>query len=115
MDRFYLQNAALYKRLLSNIDASKPKAHFSRHTAGSSTEDQVREQSNSDMIVAARIRPILEEDLNAGFPCAVYPRTSAREDGPQIVDLHDLYNHPRGRPEIRVCRNSSRTRVSRIC
>lgn len=101
MDRFYLENAGLYSKLISSIDPELPAPHFSRHGAAPLKDDVAGEQYNPTTVVAVRVRPMLEEDLAAGFPRAVYPRT-ARQDGAQIVDIHDLYNHPRGRPVIKV-------------
>ncbi|RYP70885.1 hypothetical protein DL771_005135 [Monosporascus sp. 5C6A] len=45
----------------------------------------------------ARVRPLLSEEIATGFPCAVFPRTAQ----PGVVDIHDLYNHPRGRPILK--------------
>ncbi|KAK6069433.1 kinesin motor domain-containing protein [Seiridium cupressi] len=53
--------------------------------------------NSPDMVVSARIRPMLEEDVAAGFPCAIFPRSVHTG----IVDVHDLYNHPRGRPVLK--------------
>ncbi|KAI1779191.1 P-loop containing nucleoside triphosphate hydrolase protein [Hypoxylon cercidicola] len=49
------------------------------------------------MVVSARIRPHLDEDLASGFPCALFPRAGQ----PNVVDIHDLYNHPRGNPILK--------------
>ncbi|KAB5526384.1 kinesin motor domain-containing protein [Coniochaeta sp. 2T2.1] len=49
------------------------------------------------MVVAARVRPLLDEDTAAGFPRAVFPRS----DGTGVVNIHDLYNHPKGRPILK--------------
>ncbi|KAK3704357.1 hypothetical protein LTR37_013910 [Vermiconidia calcicola] len=100
MDRFYLQNADLYRSLIDSVDSTVPAPHFSRHKAPPPNETVVKEQYNPDMVVAARIRPMLDEDVTVGFPRAVYPR-ARRTDEPQVVDLQDLYNHPRGRPVLR--------------
>jgi kinesin family member 2/24 len=92
MDQFYLQNAALYRAL---VKALKP--------AGQSRPGEVApETTSSDMVVSARIRPLLDEDLAAGFPCAIFPRS----DQSGAVDIHDLYNHPRGRPILKVMTTS---------
>ena len=103
MDRFYLENAALYQKLVDSFDAAAPVPHFSRFkaTASSRQEVEVEEQRDPNMIVSARIRPMLDDDLDAGFPCAAFPRSSKLEE-PQVVDIHDLYNHPRGRPLLKV-------------
>lgn len=88
MDQFYLDNAALYQTL---VKAVRPPPALK---AG----DTVAETTSPDMVVGARIRPLLDEDIAAGFPCAVFPRSS--QIG--MVDIHDLYNHPRGRPILKV-------------
>lgn len=88
MDKFYLDNAALYETL---VERATPAPIPAGQAAGNNLD-------NSNMIVAARIRPQLDEDLASGFPCAVYPRSGA-EAG--VVDIHDLYNHPRGRPVLK--------------
>ncbi|RYP73691.1 hypothetical protein DL769_004162 [Monosporascus sp. CRB-8-3] len=58
------------------------------------------------MVVSARVRPLLDEDIAAGFPCAVFPRPAQAG----VVDIHDLYNHPRGRPILK----SSKYQVDRL-
>lgn len=83
MDRFYLDNTGLYQRLVA---AYKPAPGAA-----------VAEETSSDMVVSARVRPLLDQDIDAGFPCAVFPRP----DQPGVADVHDLYNHPRGRPVLR--------------
>ncbi|OIW26752.1 P-loop containing nucleoside triphosphate hydrolase protein [Coniochaeta ligniaria NRRL 30616] len=87
MDQFYLDNAALYRTL---VKALKP-------TPSPNTVDAATETTSPDMVVGARIRPLLGEDVAAGFPCAVFPRTGQKS----VVDIHDLYNHPRGRPILK--------------
>lgn len=91
MDRFYLDNAALYQTLVRNLNSTIP--------ASQTTQEMPTEAINPDMVVTARIRPLLDEDIDAGFPCAVYPRSGQAG----VVDIHDLYNHPRGRPILKVC------------
>ncbi|KAK8127848.1 diatom spindle kinesin 1 [Apiospora sp. TS-2023a] len=88
MDKFYLENVALYESL---VERATP-APLARK-AGQPTD-----LVEANMLVAARIRPQLGEDLASGFPCAVYPRSGA-EDG--VVDIHDLYHHPRGKPVLK--------------
>lgn len=104
MDQFYLYNKTLYRKLVDEFDPTAPVAHFSRHTAAPSEDDLKSaelEQENPNMIVCARIRPMLDEDVSAGFPRAAYSReTSSGND--KIVDLHDLYHHPIKQPELRV-------------
>ncbi|KAM0816700.1 putative Kinesin motor domain-containing protein [Seiridium cardinale] len=87
MDQFYLNNATLYQSL---VKGSTPLPVSRTVTAATGT-------TSPDMVVSARIRPMLEEDVAAGFPRAIFPR-SVHTD---IVDVHDLYNHPRGRPVLK--------------
>lgn len=86
MDRFYLENVALYQALVKEF---RPDG---------AVEASKAESTSPDIIVSARIRPLLDDDITAGFPCAVYPRLTA----PGVADIHDLYNHPRGRPVLKV-------------
>ncbi|KAI0172233.1 P-loop containing nucleoside triphosphate hydrolase protein [Hypoxylon sp. FL1284] len=88
MDQFYLDNATLYQNLVKRLKPAPP-------TARSAAEPT--EVPSPDMIVSARIRPLLEEDLASGFPRALFPRAGQ----PNVVDIHDLYNHPRGIPILK--------------
>lgn len=105
MDRFYLQNVSLYQKLVEAFDPDALIPHFSRQEATPSTNPPTSRNTarrNTGVLVGARIRPMLEDDLAAGFPRAIYPR-AGQVDEPQTVDLHDLYNHPRQRPVLRGC------------
>ena len=88
MDQFYLQNAALYQSLVDKSNAA-PEILLAKGRM---------ERISTDLIVTARVRPLLDEDLADGFPSAVFPHSA--ETG--AVDIHDLYNHPRGRPVLKV-------------
>ncbi|ORY69061.1 P-loop containing nucleoside triphosphate hydrolase protein [Pseudomassariella vexata] len=89
MERFLLDNVALYQTLVKRF---KPSPAVSYTRGGESTETP-----SPDIVVSVRIRPLLDEGLTSGFPCAVFPR--ADETG--VVDVHDLYHHPRGRPILK--------------
>ncbi len=88
MDRFLQQNAAQYQSLVKAFNPSRT----------AKVDNRI---SSSDMVVSARIRPLLKEEVASGFPSAVFKRTTQ----PGVVDIHDLYNHPRGRPLLKVPRN----------
>jgi kinesin family protein 2/24 len=88
MDKFILDNVARYQALLKALKPVPP----------SPTDRTMAGTSNPNMVVGARIRPLLEEEVTTGFPCAIFPRSA--EAG--VVDIHDLYNHPRGRPILKV-------------
>jgi kinesin family protein 2/24 len=92
MDRFYLDNAAQYRTLVKAFNSTAP--------APRTMQEVATETTSPDMVVSARIRPLLDEDVATGFPCAVYPRSAQAG----VVDIHDLYNHPRGRPILKVRR-----------
>lgn len=106
MDAFYLKNKARYEKLVDSFDPSAPVAHFSRHGAAPPEQQKantVFEECNPDMVVSARIRPMLDDDLQAGFPRAAYPR-SELSGAAQAIDLHDLYHHPIAPPSLKVGR-----------
>ncbi len=88
MDRFYLDNATQYQTLVKALNPT-PRPRINKINAGT---------TSPDMVISARIRPLLEEDVAAGFPCAIFPRSA--QTG--VVDIHDLYNHPKGRPILKV-------------
>lgn len=88
MDQFYLKNAALYKSLVNQFNAK----------SASQTPKEPTGPCNPNMVVAARIRPLSEEDEAAGYPVALHPFSSQNGE----LDVHDLYNHPRGRPILKV-------------
>jgi kinesin family member 2/24 len=82
MERFYLDNVTKYHSLIDNLD-SCPKPRITNGKSG------------SNMIVSARIRPLTEKE---GFPSAIFPRANQKN----VVDIHDLYHHPRGIPILKV-------------
>lgn len=92
MDRFLLNNVAQYQALVKALGPA-PETQIAQ---------VVTRKTNPDMVVSARIRPLLSHDVAAGFPCAVFPRSAQAG----VVDLHDLYNHPRGRPILKVRRKT---------
>ena len=93
MDRFYLDNAAQYRTLVKAFNDTTPLPR---------TRKVATETTSPDMVVSARIRPPQSEDVAAGFPCAVFPRST--QTG--VIDIHDLYNHPKGRPILKVRRKT---------
>lgn len=86
MDQFLLKNVAVYQNLVKEF-CPAPVLRTSETTAEA-----------ANMVVSVRIRPLTNEDVTAGFPSAVFPRST----GSAVVDIHDLYNHPRGRPILKV-------------
>lgn len=106
MEQFLLKNAKVYETLVSRLTPSTAAPNVSSLTGG--RREQARTNgthhvADPNMVVSARIRPFLDEDVAAGFPNAMFSRSA--EEGQQeqgVVDIHDLYNHPRGRPLLRV-------------
>jgi len=82
MESFYLKNTPRYHQLLNLLD-TKPKPR------------RPKSEPNSTIRVSARIRPLSQEE---GFPSAIFPQV--HRNG--VVDVHDLYNHPRGKPILKV-------------
>ncbi|KAF2822657.1 P-loop containing nucleoside triphosphate hydrolase protein [Ophiobolus disseminans] len=81
MDQFYLENVARYHKLVNALDAT-PKPRVSTGEAGPS------------MVVSTRIRPLAEDE---SFPSAIFPRSTQQN----VVDVHELYNHPSGIPILK--------------
>ncbi|KAJ4291140.1 hypothetical protein N0V90_010338 [Kalmusia sp. IMI 367209] len=81
MEQFYLNNVAKYHSLINALDPT-PKPRVSTGQAG------------PNMVVGARIRPLSKDE---GFPSAIFPRPIQKN----VVDIHDLYNHPRGVPILK--------------
>lgn len=83
MEEFYLENTPLYEALVNNFE---PRPCPPSGATGTPS-----------MVVSVRIRPFLDQDATAGFPCASYPRTNQAG----VLDIHDLYHHPKGRPVLK--------------
>ncbi|KAJ5595471.1 uncharacterized protein N7459_001679 [Penicillium hispanicum] len=95
MDDFLLQNAARHQKLVKLFKPPRP-------TASEATHDS----SSSNIVVATRIRPILDEEITSGQVVAAFPR--AGENG--VVDLHELRRVVRGPPPL----NSSSFKVGKV-
>ncbi|VUC28483.1 unnamed protein product [Clonostachys rosea] len=89
MDQYILDNVDRFHKL---VQRWKPQpASKQRSSAQGSTE------SNPNMIVAARLRVLLKDELELGLPQAVFPRPSA----PGVLDIHELKRPVRGLAELR--------------
>ena len=98
MEQFLLANVDWYNTLVNRLKPSSV-SHLSNLSTGRQIqENDDNKEAHPNMVVGTRIRPWLDEDRAAGFPNAMFPR--AQQAG--SVDLHDLYNHPRGRPVLKV-------------
>ena len=88
MEQFLLDNAGRYQSLIQRF--KPPRQKVNKH------QDEGVSPSIS---VAARIRPMLEEEVLSGQVVAA----SARDGEPEIVDVHELRRVIRGLPTINVC------------
>lgn len=88
MEQFLANNARRFETL---VKAFVPPSADDESTSAAAS-------INSDVLVCTRIRPLLEEESSYGFRAAIFPRRV----GKGWVDLHDLYNAPRGGPVLKV-------------
>lgn len=89
MEDFQLENADWYQVLVKRF---KPEPEPERPGAATET------QPNPDMIVSTRVRPLLAEEKEIGWPKAVFPR----KDQPGLLDVIELKRAVRGKPSLRV-------------
>lgn len=92
MEDFLLQNAARHQKLVKLFKPPRP------------TSEATNDGSSSNIVVATRIRPMLDDEISSGQVIAAFPR--AGETG--VVDLHELRRVVRGPPPLNV-------RISRCC
>lgn len=85
MEQFLIDNAAYYLKLVST---SKPRPADKKATSSGI--------ANPDMVVSARIRPLLDDETTAGFPPCIFPRPTA----PSTLDIHELRKPIRGNPTL---------------
>jgi kinesin family protein 2/24 len=86
MEQFMLDNAERYKRLVAAFTPTS-----STKKGGESTT------ASSEIVVSARLRPMLDDETTQGFPQGVYLRGHSN-----TVDLHELRRPVRGPPTINV-------------
>jgi kinesin family protein 2/24 len=86
MEQYILDNVDRYKKLVAEF----------RPTASGPQKSDATETS-PEIVVSARVRPMLEDELSQGFPVGVYIR-----DGTNTADLHELQQPVRGPAKIRV-------------
>ncbi|KAL3472539.1 P-loop containing nucleoside triphosphate hydrolase protein [Aspergillus californicus] len=94
MDQFLLANVQRYQTLVARF---KPP-----HVKDPSTDLQ----TSPNLVVATRIRPILDKETKSGQVSAVFPRRHEKA----AIDIHELRNSPRGPPSLNsFCFRSDRT------
>ena len=86
MEEYALQNIARYHKLVGQF---KPTP--ARRAANEGV-------SSPDMVVATRLRPLLQEETSVGWPMSLFPRG----EEPGVLDVHELRRPPRGPAQLRV-------------
>lgn len=86
MEQFLIDNAERYQRLVA---AFKP----STNTKGTSST-----AASPEIVVSARVRPMLEDEVSRGFPSGIHLRRNT-----ETIDVHALKQPVRGLPTITVC------------
>ncbi|KAH6891527.1 P-loop containing nucleoside triphosphate hydrolase protein [Thelonectria olida] len=94
MDQYLLDNAQAYAKL---VQAFVPKPAKTKPAADTA--------ENPDIVIATRLRPMLEEETVAGLVTGVFPRSAATG----VVDLHEMRKTVRWGPGL----NSSSYTVDR--
>jgi kinesin family protein 2/24 len=89
MENFYMDNLDRFKTLLAKYVPEPEKK-----------DSKLQTRPNPDMVVCSRVRPLSEEELEAGIPDCVLPRPKKTN----MVDAHDLRQPPRGKPLLKVRR-----------
>ncbi|KAH7010962.1 P-loop containing nucleoside triphosphate hydrolase protein [Macrophomina phaseolina] len=86
MDQFLLENTQLYLRLVERFQPTAPKTN------------RIDEDKFKSIVIAARIRPLLNEEISTGAVSGIFPR-----DGePGVLDLHELRKTVRGTAALNV-------------
>ena len=81
MDPLILNGVDRYKALVKSLNS---------RLASKAPKVALGGEQNPKTVVCARIRPLMDDEVAAGFPCAVYPR---HNNG--VVDIHDMSLNPR--------------------
>lgn len=86
MDKFLLENASRHEHLVKAFNLkNKPPIN----------DDAI---TSPNIVVATRIRPMLEHELSSGQVVAIFPRGG--QSG--VVDIHELKRVVRGLPTMNV-------------
>lgn len=86
MDQFFLDHAQRYQELVNRFKPTLVKSKTSN------------EESNPDIIIATRLRPMLDDEKEGGQLIGAFPRNNA----PGVIDLHELRRPVRGPPPLVV-------------
>jgi kinesin family member 2/24 len=102
-EEYILHHAKRYQKLVAHFDGEVVKETLDSRER-SNKDGGGEENANADVVVAARLRPLLEAELAAGFPQGVYCRRKTAGS----IDAHDLKRPVRGPPalptlQVRIC------------
>lgn len=86
MEQFLLENTPRYQKLLKAIKLDNKPSQKSVT------------QTNPDVVICARVRPLLEQETAQGIPPGVFVRDGASS----IADVHELRQMVRGLPVLKV-------------
>ncbi|KAF5548715.1 diatom spindle kinesin 1 [Fusarium mexicanum] len=84
MDQFFLDHAQRYQELVNRFKPAPIKSKTSN------------EESNPDITIATRLRPMLDDEKEGGQLIGAFPRNNA----PGVIDLHELRRPVRGPPPL---------------
>ncbi|KAF4450841.1 hypothetical protein F53441_6064 [Fusarium austroafricanum] len=84
MDQFFLDHSQRYQELVKRFKPSPIKSKTNS------------EESNPDITIATRIRPMLDDEKEGGQLIGAFPRNNA----PGVIDLHELRRPVRGPPPL---------------
>lgn len=87
MEQFLLDNAEYYTRLVHTSKLTPVRA-----------KTGADDDTNPYVVIASRLRPLLEDEVSAGLVPGVFPRDGSGG----VVDLHELRKRVRGKPTIDV-------------
>ncbi|KAL4780069.1 P-loop containing nucleoside triphosphate hydrolase protein [Aspergillus varians] len=95
MEQFLLANVKHYQTLVGRFKPPRSKE-----------PEKTDLQTSPNLVVATRIRPILEDEIQSGQVSAVFPRPTENE----AVDIHEMRKVVRGPPTLNsFCFRSDRT------
>lgn len=86
MEQFIIDHAERYKRLVAAFKPSTTNTKGSGSTVAS-----------PEIVVSARVRPMLEDEISRGFPEGIHLRRNT-----ETIDIHALKQPVRGLPTITV-------------
>ncbi|TIC96993.1 Kinesin-like protein KIN-13B [Colletotrichum higginsianum] len=98
MDAYHIKHTPWYQAAVEAFSAKAAKQDLA-HPSDPNTAP------NPDMVVAARLRPVLEDEVAAGLIRGVFPRKS----GNGVVDIHQIRKHikPLGPPTLMLFQSTS--------